>query len=546
MSAEITPAQSYRSSRSRSRTRTSNNSRLTLSSRRPSFSGSKRSLSASSLNKLFHNPSSVELANEKTVPTISVLLDNSLPRDFFKEELIGLIKALKISKWHKRTLVASNMEVNRILGALTNSIYKLEYRDPLSLVQPPLLLLRVYGKNVDNLIDRDSELKILIKLSAKRIGPKLLGIFSNGRFEQFLEGYVTMGKEEIRNPVISQILGRRMKDLHTQVELDDNERELELPVAWLQISKWLLLFESDFLPTMSKETIEETLLMPWDRFKDLVFAYRHWLFAKYDTDNINANYRFCHNDTQYGNLLLKDTFDPQSVIQPESASPAGSAGISTTNKGDNNMAVIDFEYSGPNFPAYDIADHFSEWMSDYHNLEKPYFIHNDKYPSDQEQLNLLRSYVEYNFCPVTSNLKTEAPAPADDFSSLVDFEVKKLYNEIIFWRASVQFFWLIWGLIQHEPEADPVAALGSKSEAQGVESTYEYSTGINGLSLNDRPEEEDIITSTDDDFDYLKYSQQKAALIVGDMISFGLLSISDIPAEHHNKIKFLDTQTFKI
>lgn len=484
----------------------------------------------------------MEFSGEKPINSINVHLDNSLPRDFFKQELLGLIKALKISKWHKRQLTVDNLEVNRILGALTNSIYKIEYNDPLTLVQPPLLLLRVYGKNVDNLIDRDLELNILIKLSAKRIGPKLLGIFTNGRFEQFLEGFVTMSKLEIRDTVISQILGRRMKDLHYQVELDENERGLEFPVAWLQILKWLLLFEKDYLPSFSKAQIEETLLMPFETFRNLVFTYRDWLFGKYDTERLSDNYKFCHNDTQYGNLLLKDLFDPLSVIQTD----AGSSTITTSNKGDSNLAVIDFEYSGPNFPAYDIADHFSEWMSDYHDLDKPYFIHDNKYPTNQEQLNLLRSYVEYKFEVSSSNFKTETKAPEDP-TALIDFEVKKLYNEIIYWRSTVQFFWLIWGLIQHEPEQDPADALGSTSESRGVSSTYEFSTGMNNLKIsNESAIEEDLITSTDDDFDYLKYSQQKAALIVGDMISFGLLSISDVPANHHNKIKFLDTQVFKI
>ena len=44
----------------------------------------------------------------------------------------------------------------------------------------------------------------------------------------------------------------------------------------------------------------------------------------------------------------------------------------------------------------------------------------------------------------------------------------------------------------------------------------------------------------------MKFSQQKAALVVGDMISFGLLSISDIAPQHHNKIKYLDTQVFEL
>ncbi|KAM9917888.1 hypothetical protein OXX80_013125 [Metschnikowia pulcherrima] len=86
------------------------------------------------------------------------------------------------------------------------------------------------------------------------------------------------------------------------------------------------------------------------------------------------------------------------------------------------------------------------------------------------------------------------------------------------------------------------------SSEQGVAGKYEYSTGIESLNIapdSSAPEEE-AITSTDDDFDYLKYSQQKASLIAGDLISFGLLHISDIAHENHNIIKFLDTKTFDI
>lgn len=547
---DITHSQTHRSrSRSRSRTRNSTaNSRSTSASRRPSLSGSIRSLSSSSLNKLAFTPNALEFSNDRAVPSVAVTLDNSLPLDFFKQELIGLIKALRISKWHKRQLCIANMLVTRISGALTNSIYKIEYKDPNLQFASPSLLLRVYGKNVDELIDRDSELKILIKLSAKKIGPRMLGIFSNGRFEQFLEGFITMGKQEIRNPIISQMIGRRMKDLHYKIDLDDADKQLEFPVAWIQILKWLNLFENELLPTYQDEkSLEDVLLVPWKTFRQLVFTYKHWLFSKYDEKGFANNYRFCHNDTQYGNLLLKETFDTKDVIQESDSRVLPSS----SNRRDKDLAVIDFEYSGANFPAYDIADHFSEWMSDYHDEERSYYIHDDKYPSQLEQLNLIKSYIEYDFQFPSTNLKTSKhPSVNDtDASELMEFEAKKMYNEIIYWRASVQIFWLIWGLIQHGPmtKKDTVESLSSKSEEKGVNSTYNITTGVDALALNENGiVEEEAISSSDDDFEYLKYAQQKAALILGDMISFGFLTISDVAPEYHNIIKFLDSQAYDI
>lgn len=540
-----TYSQNYRS-RLRLRSRASaGGSRLTSSSRRPSISGRRRSLSLASLNKLQITPTTIDIKQEKTVPTIAITLDNSLPLDFFKEELILLIKALRVSKWHKHQLTVNNLIVTRILGALTNSIYKIEYRDPNQMFTVPSLLLRVYGKNVDLLIDRESELQILIKLSAKRIGPKLLGIFSNGRFEQFLEGFTTLGKTEIRDPVISQMLARRMKDLHYQIQLDVRDKALEYPVAWVQIIKWMTLFERELKNSYDKQLLESTILMSWEQFRELVFSYREWLFSKYDRTDLSSNYRFCHNDTQYGNLLLKTTFDPKTVVTKDN-----DAIKTTSNKKDGDLAVIDFEYSGPNFAAYDLADHFSEWMSDYHNEELPYFIHDENYPTQLEQLNMLKSYVEYDFQFPSTNLYTNSTPDVNeaDASALIDYEVKKLHNEIIYWRSTVQIFWLIWGLIQNGPvKKDVVDELGSRSEERGVHATYTITSGVEAMDLNDSAiVEEDAITSTDDDFDYLKYAQQKAALILGDMISFGLTSISDTKPEYHNIIKFLPTQVFDI
>lgn len=536
---DITPSHGARSrSRSRSRTRNSTaNSRSTSSSRRPSLSGNRRSLSSTSLSKLTITPTTVDATQERVIPSINVVLDNTLPLDFFKQEILGLIKALRLAKWQKRQLVASNLQVTRISGALTNSIYKIEYKDTYVQPPPPSLLLRVYGKNVDSIIDRDSELQILIKLSLKKIGPKLLGIFDNGRFEQFLDGFVTLGKNELRDPVISLMLGRRMKDLHYKIDLDERDYALEFPVAWVQILKWMQLLEEDILPTYDPKIVEEALLVPWATFRALVFRYRDWLFSKYDTDNLSQNYRFCHNDTQYGNLLLKSSFDSKRVVP------------GTTNKHDKDLVVIDFEYSGPNFPAFDIADHFCEWMSDYHDTERPYFVHDQMYPSQKEMLNMLTSYVEYDFVSPSSNLKTATKVDANDAKALVEYEVKKIYNEVIFWRATVQMYWVTWGLIQNGANVskDGVDELSSRSEEKGVHSTYNITTGLESVTIQESAiAEEEAITSTDDDFDYLKYTQQKAALIIGDMISFGLLSISDVAPQYHNTIKFLDTQCLDI
>lgn len=577
---EITSANIYQStprSRSRSRTRNSTaNSRSTSSTRRPSLGPQRRSLSSSSLSKLIVTSTQVESSQSsdgsKSIPTTSATLDNTLPIDFFKQDLISLIKALRISKWHKHNLELMYLSINRISGALTNSIYKLEYKDPHTngLVLPSLLL-RVYGKNVDSIIDRDSELKTLIKLLQKKIGPRLLGIFANGRFEQFLEGYITLDKQYIRNEVISQMIARRMKDLHSKIQLEqheiesENEFDMVLPMSWRLIYKWLDLLEEQLEearlinPDFKEEDI---FFQPYALFRSQIEEYKEWLFAKYDLEKFSDNFRFCHNDTQYGNLLLHESFNPDDIVvrgrtldsisssKEDTSQEAGNVTPvikETTNKQDHALVVIDFEYGGSNFPAFDLVNHFSEWMSDYHSVEKSYFIHNEKYPTKLEQLNLIKSYIEYDFQIPLSNLilqSGEIDVNQITATELIELEIKKLYNECILWRPTVQIYWTLWGLIQNGPFVKS-ANIGLEVEEEGIDGKYNITTAIDSLQLEDDAQVEDI-TSSDDDFSYLKYSQQKIALILGDLIQFGLLKKEDINESYVDEIKWLDTELFEI
>lgn len=528
-------------SRLRSRQRHSATlSRLTSATRRPSLR--RRSLSASSLTKLLL--SSTFADSETPIPTVSATIDNSLPLDFFKQDLIGVIKALRVSKWHKRDLVLANMSVLRILGALTNSIYKLEYKDPALNVCLPALLLRIYGKNVDLIIDRDTELEVLIKLLQKKIGPRLWGIFDNGRIEQFLEGFITLTRHQIRNPVISQMIGRRMKDLHYKLELDDRDRK-GMPATWKFILRWMDLFERTILPSWTNLDHREAFVTEYQLFRDAVLTYRKWLFDHYDDDH-SQNMRFCHNDTQYGNLLLHELFLPEDIIVSRDLAPDSSL-TSTTNKKDTSLAVIDFEYSGPNFPAYDLVNHFCEWMADYHNEERSYYIDETRYPTQLEQLNLIKSYIEYDFHYPSSNYKTNAEVDVTSVNDILQYEIRKLYNECILWRATVLIFWCMWGLIQNGPET--VAAdedLGSKTEEQGVGATYTIATGVEALQLDDDVAIEEEITSTDDDFEYMMYSQQKAALVWGDLIGLGVVDGLQIDLSMQPIVKKLDCGLFEL
>lgn len=168
----------------------------------------------------------------------------------FKNEVIRLAHTLRLKGWRSVPLERGDMvSVERISGAMTNAVYVVtppKESDlvpvvtangrPASKKTPKKLLLRVYGPHVDQLIDRQTELKVLRRLAKKKIGPRLLGTFTNGRFEEYFHAS-PLNFEEMRDPETSRQIAKRMRELHDGIELLDEERDAG-PGVWRNWDKW--------------------------------------------------------------------------------------------------------------------------------------------------------------------------------------------------------------------------------------------------------------------------------------------------------------------
>lgn len=204
----------------------------------------------------------------------------------FKNEIIRLAHTLRLKGWRKVPLDAGEtITVERLSGALTNAVYVVSppadlgggnhdnngqgqghsggsgagmsplvtptgitpSSSTLSLtgatgaggknVLPNKLLLRIYGPQVEHLIDREKELGVLRRLARKKIGPRLLGTFGNGRFEQFFTA-TTLTAANLREPETSKQIAKRMRELHDGVELLEEELDAG-PTVWQNWDKWL-------------------------------------------------------------------------------------------------------------------------------------------------------------------------------------------------------------------------------------------------------------------------------------------------------------------
>jgi len=151
---------------------------------------------------------------------------------------------------------------------------------------------------------------------------------------------------------------------------------------------------------------------------------------------------FAHNDAQYGNLLRlrekrKDLPEHRQII------------------------VVDFEYAATNPAAFDIANHFQEWTSNYHG-PTPHLLDPSRFPTLDERANFIRSYLEHYFA--TSSRK------AGKYKEL-ERDVKRLEKQVQVWKAASHGMWAIWGIVQAREYLE-ASAKGDPAAEQLMEFDY--------------------------------------------------------------------------
>lgn len=509
-----------------------------LRPRRPSYSSRKYtsrsySVTASSDTEYFDG--------DVIVPSCDVVLDNSKTLNYasgattptaagrradkeaqvwvtFKSEILRLAHTLRLKGWRRVPLDSgADLEVERLSGALTNAVYVVSppelAADPTSKSKnrPSKLLLRIYGPQVEHLIDRDAELGILSRLARKKIGPRLLGTFRNGRFEEYFMS-TTLTPSDLRDPETSKQIAKRMRELHDGIELLETERD-EGPFVWRNWDKWVERCEHviSFLDTHPETGTERKVPawrerglvcgVEWSVFRGMVERYRGWLNEKYGgVEGLRERLVFAHNDvsflyiaslsvlpfhhplftliffrlnktnppqTQYGNILrlLPTTESP--LLLP-----------ANTHK---QLVVIDFEYASGNTPGLEFANHFTEWCYNYHDPTTPYICNTKSFPTPSEQRRFIRAYLnhrpQFSGSASASATPKVIPSPGPGNAGIsafmldsrapsggqvqegyaveeqrriadVERRVEELMVEARWWRVANSAQWVAWGIVQ--------------------------------------------------------------------------------------------------
>jgi choline kinase len=281
--------------------------------------------------------SSSEYDSTDVVPHVSKVLDKTRSGDDFKRAILSLLHKLDVAQWRSVPMeVAHLVNVRRVFGALTNSIYQITLPDDIEDHQAykglfpraaPDLLLRLYGAHVEHLIDRTQELIMLKRLAKHNIGPRLLGTFTNGRFEQWLDSH-TISRLEFRDPNLSCSIARRMRELHDGVKLTYTERHSP-PAVWTCLDKWLPRareiiahrrrkltgrLSDKNLPTLATLKSAQKqhdswsndliLAQKWAMFELAIGRYKLYTEEHYPPEKLKHDLAFCHNDVCHFNPTL--------------------------------------------------------------------------------------------------------------------------------------------------------------------------------------------------------------------------------------------------
>ncbi|XP_019704555.2 probable choline kinase 2 [Elaeis guineensis] len=275
------------------------------------------------------------------------------------------------------------LEVVHLKGAMTNQVFQVNWPTMGKGGVSRKVLVRIYGEGVDVFFDREDEIRTFECMSRHGQGPRLLGRFPNGRIEEFINAR-TLSAADLRDPEISALVAFKLKEFH----------DLDMPgprnvFLWDRMRKWLKTSRN----LCSAEDEKE---FHFDTLEEEITTLESFFSGK------DQRIGFCHNDLQYGNIMIDEET--------------------------RQVTIIDYEYASFNPIAYDLANHFCEMAADYHT-ETPHVLDFNKYPDYEERKRFVQAY-----------LSSSGETP-----NLV--EVNNLLELIEKYALASHLVWGLWGII---------------------------------------------------------------------------------------------------
>eukprot|EP00281_Chroomonas_sp_CCMP1168_P018627 CAMPEP_0206221296 /NCGR_PEP_ID=MMETSP0047_2-20121206/5334_1 /ASSEMBLY_ACC=CAM_ASM_000192 /TAXON_ID=195065 /ORGANISM="Chroomonas mesostigmatica_cf, Strain CCMP1168" /LENGTH=362 /DNA_ID=CAMNT_0053644011 /DNA_START=33 /DNA_END=1121 /DNA_ORIENTATION=+ len=255
---------------------------------------------------------------------------------------------------HARADDSDTLAVTPVTGGITNALYKCTFAVGKGDERRAPVLVRVFGG--EGMIDRKRDNLLFISLSKAGLGPKCLGLFDNGRVEEFLEGCTTMTCDDLGKKDIAAGIAVQLARVHSFEPPAEVVGEVREPALWKQLWDWhkqaiAVTFEAG---TKEAEELQSLGLGKMEQeLKELQAAVPD-----------SCPLAFCNNDLLAGNVMVHNST--------------------------GRVHLIDFEYGGINYRGFDIANHFNEYAGGTDNGYPEY----SKFPTEAHMREFCTVYVE--------------------------------------------------------------------------------------------------------------------------------------------------------
>ncbi|KAF5658472.1 ethanolamine kinase [Fusarium heterosporum] len=327
----------------------------------------------------------------------------------------------------------SNIEFVRFTDGITNTLLKaVNHRPGMSKldVDRDAILLRAYGHGTAVLIDREREAENHELLMKYGLATQLLARFKNGMMYRYILGRPARAQDLSEPPILSAI-AQRLAHWHATVPClsdpkhtrddrhingkvqtnghangvvngnDEKSRQQQIdsiapgkppPNVWTTMQKWIFALPTDTDAQRERQTLlQEELNKIVKKLSQRPGLGKNGLV-------------FAHCDLLCANVIIHEEDSAALTVD-----------------------FIDYEYATPSPAAFDIANHFAEWVG--------YDCDYAAVPRQDQRLAFLKEYIKAYFS-LTGERVDE------------DEEVRKLMTEVDAFRGVPGFYWGIWSQIQ--------------------------------------------------------------------------------------------------
>lgn len=329
------------------------------------------------------------MASVSSQPSGALYLALNLCPDSYRETFYSRILPRVRPHWKPEDLAYHIFE-----SGVTNTLVAFYQRElGLHNSGDDVILLRINGEGTDQIINRTDEVVTILSLQKEGFCAPLLAQLANGLCYGFCPGRRLKVHETSSNTVIMRKIAGMMARLHT-VEVPSYFKERE-PFLWFKIAEMMKSVPTSFEDQHKQRLFLNSIGSIEDLRREIATT-RSLIFRTCNTPIV-----FCHNDIHSANIIYNEETD--------------------------GINLVDFEYAGPNYSAYDIANHFCEFAG----VEDVDYA---KYPEEDVQKMWIRMYLE-------EKGKVEKAAVQDD-------DIHQLYCEVNKLALGSHLLWTVWGLFQ--------------------------------------------------------------------------------------------------